>query len=474
MPFWAKFSLFNPLYGLQLAERELLLFALFWMLLGLVDEVAIDCTWLVLRLSGRAKTPILPAADPQPLNGTIAVFIAAWQEAEVIGATITHMLNVWPQADLQLFVGCYGNDPATIAATMASVQGDPRMRLVILDRPGPSTKADCLNRLYQAMTDDEKRMGWRFRAVIMHDAEDMVHPLALSLIDDALTTADFVQLPVRAEPMGQSRWIAGHYCDEFAEAHAKSMVVRDALGAAIPSAGVGSGMARGALDRLVRIRRQQGYEGPFAADCLTEDYELGMLIAPNRERRRFLRYRDEQGALIATRAYFPADLTAAVRQKTRWVHGIAFQSWERLGWPGKPIDLWMTLRDRRGPLTALVLATAYILLLVETLLSLAYHWNMVHPLATPPLLKSLLIVSFVGAGWRAIARLVFTTREYGWGEGLRAVMRIPVANVIAIMSGRRALMAYLGELLGRHPYWEKTEHSLHPAQPQMSLSQVAV
>ena len=116
MPFWAKFSLFNPLYGLQLAERELLLFALFWMLLGLVDEVAVDCTWLVLRLSGRAKTPILPAADPQPLNGTIAVFIAAWQEAEVIGATITHMLNVWPQADLRLFVGCYGNDPATIAA----------------------------------------------------------------------------------------------------------------------------------------------------------------------------------------------------------------------------------------------------------------------------------------------------------------------------------------------------------------------
>ena len=464
MAFWASFLSYNPIYGLQLAERELLLFALFWMLLGLADELAIDTIWLALRLTGRAKTPQLSAPTDQPLHGKIAVFIAAWHEAAVIGTTIAHMLDAWPQSDLRLFIGCYGNDPATVEAAILAVRGDPRVRLVILNRPGPTTKADCLNRLYQAMSDDEKRLNLRFRGVILHDAEDMVHPQALSLIDQALTNADFVQLPVRPEPHAQSRWIAGHYCDEFTEAHGKAMVVRHALGAAIPSAGVGCGMARAALDRLARLRQQQGGIGPFAAECLTEDYELGLLIAPDRARSRFLRYRDADGGLIATRAYFPSTLTTAVRQKTRWIHGISFQGWERMGWSIRPVELWMRARDRKAPLTALVLSAAYGLLLIEALLAFAYQGGLAQSLPFPAGLRNLLILSFCGLGWRSAMRFSFTTREYGWREGIRAIARIPLANIIAIMAGRRALMAYMGELFGRQPSWEKTVHSHHPAQ----------
>jgi adsorption protein B len=33
--------------------------------------------------------------------------------------------------------------------------------------------------------------------VVLHDAEDMVHPRELALIGDALNDVDFVQLPVR-------------------------------------------------------------------------------------------------------------------------------------------------------------------------------------------------------------------------------------------------------------------------------------
>jgi adsorption protein B len=108
---------------------------------------------------------------------------------------------------------------------------DDRLRIVVHDRDGPTTKADCLNRLYEAMCEDERRGRFRVRSVILHDAEDMVHPAALSLLDSALDEADFVQLPVRPEPQRTSRWIGGHYCDEFAEAHGKVMVVRDWLGA---------------------------------------------------------------------------------------------------------------------------------------------------------------------------------------------------------------------------------------------------
>jgi len=42
---------------LQLVERELLLFALFWFIIGMVDEMALDAIWLGLRITGRASTP---------------------------------------------------------------------------------------------------------------------------------------------------------------------------------------------------------------------------------------------------------------------------------------------------------------------------------------------------------------------------------------------------------------------------------
>src|SRR3546814_11273742 len=72
----------------------------------------------------------------------------------------------------------------------------------------------------------------------------------------------------------QSRWISGHYCDEFAEAHGKYLVVREAIGAAVPSAGVGCAFARAALEQ---VAQDQGGL-PFDPGCLTEDYELGLRI----------------------------------------------------------------------------------------------------------------------------------------------------------------------------------------------------
>ncbi len=240
-------------------------------------------------------------------------------------------------------------------------------------------------------------------------------------------------------------------------------MVRDALGAAIPAAGVGCGFSRAALSNLARLRIAEGGAGPFAAECLTEDYELGLLIAREGGRSRFLRLRDEGGNLVATRSYFPATLETAVRQKARWIHGIALQGWERLGWQGRPIELWMALRDRRGPLTAVVLAAAYLLLLIETILGAARLAGWIDGLAPTPLLSFMIALSFVSFAWRATMRFAFTTREYGVAEGLIAVLRIPVANVIAILAGRRALFAYIRGLRGEKLSWDKTSHAVHPA-----------
>lgn len=452
---------FTPAQWFVLVEHELILFAGLFFLIGMLDELAVDLTWLWLKLTGRAKSHRLDPDDvSRPLAGPAAVFIAAWQEAPVIGATVAHTLRSWPHERLRLYVGCYRNDPATIETALAAAGDDPRLRLVIHGRDGPSTKADCLNRLYRALREDEHRAGAIARMVVIHDAEDMIDPAALSLLDEHIGDADLVQLPVLPYPLPQSRWIASHYCEEFAEAHGKAMVVRDALSAGLPTAGVGCAIAR---DALVALDRKRGGEGPFAAECLTEDYELGLGISEFGGRSRFIRSRAPDGRLVATRACFPARLDWAVRQKTRWVHGIAFQSWDRLGWSRRPADLWMRLRDRRGPLTALVLAVAYVLLGMVSVGWISSLAGAGFGSQHSPLILALLSVNLMGFVWRAAWRFAFTAREYGWAEGLRAVLRIPIANMIAILAGRRALTGYVASLIGRTPSWDKTRHTVHPA-----------
>ena len=447
---------------LALVEHELLLFAGFFFLLGAIDEIAMDIAWFWLRFTKRVETPVLSRRDihHRQLTGRAAVLIPAWQEAQVIADTLTHALTVWPQKDLRLYVGVYRNDSATLEAAVRGIQGDNRVRIVVHDRDGPSTKADCLNRLYEALQQDELREGRQARMVLLQDAEDMVDAASLALLDRAIGTSHFVQLPVLPMPQEKSRWIGSHYCEEFAEAHSKAMVVRDALGASLPAAGVGCAFER---QMLADIAFKTGRNAPFDEDSLTEDYELGVKVAAMGGRSRFLRVRGENGQLIATRAYFPSHLGAAVRQKARWMHGIALQGWDRLGWAGGPGEWWMRWRDRRGPLSALVLFSGYALMvlgLVLTGLHLAGIGNAWQPSVLLQVLVTLNLASFA---WRGLMRFAFTRAEFGWREGLRAVLRIPMANIISIMAGYRALFAYGKTLRGSAPLWDKTAHDTHPA-----------
>jgi len=386
------------------------------------------------------------------------VLVPAWQEASVVGAMLAHCLKSWPHAELRIYAGCYRNDIHTLRAMISSAS-DPRLRIVVHDKEGPTTKADCLNRLYAALCADERRGGFRARSVILHDAEDMVHPAALSLLDSGLDDADFVQLPVRPEPQAASPWIGGHYSDEFAESHGKAMVVRDWLGVGLPSAGVGCAFRR---EAIAAIAARRGSDQPFAAESLTEDYECGLLIAELGGSARFVRARDRAGDLVATREFFPATLATAVRQKTRWLHGIAFQGWERLGWSGGLTELWMRLRDRRGPLVAVVLTAAYLIAILAPVLWLGEATGLYRPHAESAQMKALLWFNVVALFWRMAFRVAFTAREYGWVEGLRAIVRMPIGNVIAIMAARRALRAYWRGLRGGTVSWDKTVHAFHP------------
>lgn len=450
----------------EAARLELILFAAFWFVIGAIGELAIDAAWFWLLATGKARSMRLTERTEPVLSAPIALFVPAWQESSVIGAMLRYTLAAWPHGDLTVFAGCYVNDPATRLAMEAVGGADPRLRIVVNEVPGPTTKGQCLNRLYRAMCKEEAHSGVRFRAVLLHDAEDMVHPDALTLIDQALDDADFVQIPVRPEMQMASPWVGNHYADEFTEAHAREMVVRDRIGAGLPAAGVGCAFAREALEQ-VAARRGEGLGGdPFETHAMTEDYELGMLIGrkgslPGGKGGRFLRVRAADGSLVATRAYFPARFRAAVRQKSRWVHGIAFDGWDQLGWSLHPAELWMRMRDRRGPLVAIVLAASYLLVALTALLWLADAMGLYPAGKLPTLVYWVLIATTMAFAWRVMMRCVLVGREYGWLDGFAAVLRIPVANFIAIMAARRALMRYAATLFGQPARWEKTEHDRH-------------
>jgi adsorption protein B len=463
---------------MALIERELLLFAGAFFLIGALDELLVDGLWGWLRLSGRLPRLTLNRTEVRArrLGGKAAVCIPAWQEDKVIGHTLAHALQAWPHDDYVIYVGCYRNDMPTLQAAMHAAGPDRRVRLVVHDCDGPSTKADCLNRLYHAIEVDEQRMKSPYHMVLLHDAEDMVDPAALALLDVVLDRADFVQLPVIPLPQRGARWLGSHYCEEFAEAHGKTLVVRDWLGACLPSAGVGCAIERKILRRLA----EAGGGTPFSLDSLTEDYELGLRVHQFGGRSRFLRVHGEDGTLIATRAYFPARLDEAVRQKARWVHGIALQGWDRLGWGQRSgawatlAEVWMRLRDRRGPMAALVLACGYGFFLIGGLLILLGYLGLARPWQGDPLLSALVTINAVAFLWRAAWRGAFTAREHGWREGVLAVLRIPLTNAIAILAGRRALVAYVRTLRGDLPRWDKTRHDHHPAAAATTVGTLAL
>jgi adsorption protein B len=382
-------------------------------------------------------------------------------ESAVIGATVGHMLRVWPQTALRIYVGCYCNDGATVGAVMAAAGGDPRLRVVITDRPGPTTKADCLNRLYNALMDDERRMGRNFQGVVLHDAEDMVHPRELALIGDALNDVDFVQLPVRPELTPGPHWVSGHYCDEFVESHARVMPVRDALGAALPAAGWAAAFPAPCWSGSATCAPIAARRDPLPPNALPRITRSacwspiwGQGQVPENARR--------TGAIDRHAQLFSRYAGGAVRQKTRWIHGIALQSWDRMGWMGRPVDVWMALRDRRGPLVALVLGAAYALLLVEAVMMPLRGFGVIAGDIVPASAHRLAVICFAGLLWRMTLRFAFSAREYGVVEGLRAMARVPVANIITIMAGRRALVSYGRSLRGVSVVWDKTPHLDHP------------
>lgn len=454
---------------LEFILHELLLFSGIWFLVGAIDDCCVDLLWIGRRIYRhfryyrRTKPMRTDDLPPPERTGELAVFVAAWQEAGIIGSMLRRCHYAWQgHQNHSIYVGCYPNDEASIKAVLEAAAQNPLVKLILCHEPGPTTKADCLNRLWQAMTADELNRGYKVKAVILHDAEDMVDADELKIFDRLIDKNHAVQLPVIPVMVPGSRWISGHYCDEFAEAHGKSLVVREAIGAPLPLAGVGCAIERNMLGRIALANDHK----PFDEGSLTEDYELGLKIGQSGGKTILARLLDKDGNLVGTRACFPDTIEASVEQKTRWLIGISLSGWDRLGWRNSLAENWMILRDRKTIFAAIVLAAAYICVLLTGLLAILnflglYAWR---PL--PPTIVWLLGVNGLFLLWRIVMRAAFVGSVHGLFEAACSVPRTIIANIIAMMAARQAVITYLRHCIsGSSLRWVKTEHHHFPETP---------
>jgi adsorption protein B len=298
----------------------------------------------------------------------------------------------------------------------------------------------------------EERRRVHYDIVVTHDAEDLIHPDALEVLSNYGESFDMVQIPVLPLPTPVYELVHGIYCDEFAEFQMKDMPVRRLMGSFTPSSGVGTGYSRAALEKLAATAGNRVFEPA----CLTEDYENGMRLHELECPQMFVPLRADAAKAVATREYFPRRLHAAIRQRTRWVTGIALQTWERHGWRGSAGQRYWFWRDRKGLIgNPLSLAANLVFLW-----GLAGHFMLPGSASVFHRLDGRLIgATFALMVFRTAIRMACVGRLYGVVFALGVPVRGVCANLINSVASFGAMFRFAKAKIRNEPLvWLKTEH----------------
>ncbi len=423
-----------------------------------MDDLVLNaiCLWAWLRRrSFRARGP--QKIWLAEYEKAIAIFVPLWHEFSVISGMVEHNVAAIDYNNYHFFIGAYPNDEPTLDAVRDLETGFPHVHLAVCPHDGPTSKADCLNWIYQRMLLFEEHNGIEFDIVVTHDAEDLIHPRAFEQINSYADRFDMIQIPVLPLPMPFSKFVHGIYCDEFAEWQMKDMPARQLMGSFVPSNGVGTGFTRQALEKLATAEQNLIFEPA----CLTEDYENGLRLHKLGCPQVFVPLSLTSGDIIATREFFPHTVRSAIRQRTRWMMGIGLQSWERHGWRGSFSEVYWFWRDRKGLFgNPVSLFTNF--LFVYGLLSwlgarvAGLPWGVAeHVLHTNFLLITLLMQII-----QISIRMVCTGRLYGVIFALGVPLRAFCANWINTIATLRAVSGYLRARIRHEPLvWLKTEHA---------------
>jgi bacteriophage N4 adsorption protein B len=401
----------------------------------------------------------------------IALFVPAWQEADVIYKMCVNAVQNIQYHNYDIFVGTYPNDLDTQAEVLRAAAKYPQIHNVINPEDGPSTKAKNLNNMFAFMEQYEKETGQRYEMIVHHDSEDLIHPLSFLVTNYLIPRKDMVQIPVF--PLSKPNRFFTHwtYADEFAENHTKLLVAREYTGGFIPSAGVGTGYSRRSFERLKKV-----YQGEiFSVNSLTEDYELGLKmnlegissaflvqeLNLTEEQKKAFRIHESLD-MIATRAMFPTSFQRAVRQKTRWNLGIVLQAWQNNGWKGSPGVIWFLIRDRKPIVTAFTAFLGNFIFLYFVLYSVL---NFIYPKNVPilffkgTLLWDLILAATIFMLWRMLNRMIAVWKIYGLIPAILSIPRVFWGNAINFFAMVRAVYQFLlSDIVGTRLSWDKTKH----------------
>ena len=341
--------------------------------------------------------------------------VPAWKEYDVIAKMIENTLATLEYERYVIFVGTYHNDAETTAEVERMVRRYPgRVTRATVMNDGPTCKADCLNWIVEAILRYESVHHIQFAGVVMHDCEDVIHPVELKYLNHAVADSDLVQLPVLSLPRKWNEFVAGCYLDDFSETHQKDVPVRARLTGIVPGAGVASCYSRRSIEAAMKERNGC----PFNTCSLTEDYDFSFRLRDLGMTETFARFplsdiaRDTGGQrangnvvnrnLLATREYFPKTFRTAYRQRARWILGIAFQGWEQLGWKGNLLTRYMFFHDRKGIVTSLFSVVAYAVLLNFLLLAALQHAGVALPAGASAIMAALGHAAAVGEHRHAV------------------------------------------------------------------------
>ncbi|SMG00836.1 glycosyl transferase family protein [Burkholderia singularis] len=453
-----------------------------------LDDLFIDA-WFWARTLYRRFTierrhrPLTAAQLHARAEQPIAIMVPAWLEYDVIAAMLEDMIRVLDYRRYVVFVGTYRNDARTIAEVERMRRRYRQLRRVEVPHDGPTCKADCLNWVIQAIFKHERDAGIEFAGVVLHDSEDVLHPLELKFFNYLLPRKDMIQLPVTSLERHWFELVAGTYMDEFAEWHAKDLVVRESLAGVVPSAGVGTCFSRRALLALI----DESHNQPFNTDSLTEDYDVGARLGKLGMQSIFARFPvtfatrrkswfglgpEREFTLtmpLCVREFFPDTFRTAYRQRARWTLGIGLQGWRQTGFSGSLANRYLLLRDRKGIVTAFVGILGYVLVAQFLLFALADALGVAPPFTVSPLSDSrwfstLLWLNACALTLRAVQRAYFVTRLYGWEHGLLSVPRMVIGNFVNFMAVSRAWRLFVSHLVtGKRLAWDKTMHDFPSA-----------
>ncbi len=435
-----------------------------------LDDVFIDFYYWLHHFFARKKFNRFTFDDPEKLHlvpeKPVAIFVPAWKEYEVIDKMLMNACSTIQYKNYDFFVGVYPNDPDTISKVMMVKKLYPNVHPVVSRNPGPTTKADNLNQIYEGMLRWENETGTRYDIIVMHDSEDVIHPLSLKIQNYLIPEFDMLQMPVFPLNMSHFNLIHWTYADEFAEYHTKDLHVRQYFSGFVPSAGVGTAFNRW----LIEFIGTSFAKNIFRSKSLTEDYDLALRLALGHANMLFV-YKPF-GINCSTRSYFPYTLKTAVRQKSRWVTGICLQSWKLVGWKGDARFRFVLYRDRKAVIANIINFFAYVVV-VYLMVYEAIRFGFAAYEQLPPIvvkgtmLWDLVVIDSILMLWRILHRFVTVRRVYGMTAALLSIVRLPVSNIINFTATGRALYTFTKSLIQKKDLkWDKTVNRFPGSEPR--------